>query len=193
MANTLTQSPEVLRLGIDLDGVVADFNRGWIARCNRERGTTLEPEHVVGWDGLHHLAGFASMDGFWAWARHDAATGRSVFRDLPPMPDAVPSLERLARRHRIVILTSRFDWAIPDTLHWIARHQIPAREVHFVERKQDVPCDVYLDDAPHQLAALVAGRPDALVCRAVRSWNQPVPGASDVTSWVDFERLVAGS
>jgi 5'(3')-deoxyribonucleotidase len=32
MSDVLTDSPEHLRLGIDLDGVVADFNQRWIAR-----------------------------------------------------------------------------------------------------------------------------------------------------------------
>jgi 5'(3')-deoxyribonucleotidase len=189
MANPLTDSPELLRLGIDLDGVVADFNGGWMDRFNRERGTTLDPEHVIGWDGLHRLGAFESMDEFWGWARGD---GRSVFRDLPLMPGAVDVLERLASSHRIVILTSRFDWAIPDTLAWLGEQCVPAREVHFLWDKHRVACDVYLDDAPHQLEALVAQQPDATVCRAVRRWNVPVQGAIDVDSWAEFERVVAG-
>ncbi len=35
MGDRLTDSPELLRLGIDMDGVVADFNAGWIERYNR--------------------------------------------------------------------------------------------------------------------------------------------------------------
>ena len=187
MANALTDSPEQLRLGIDLDGVVANFNGGWLERFNRERGTSLDPDHVIGWDGLHGLAGFESMDAFWTWARGDA---RTVFRDLPLMPGALETLEQLAGRHRVVVLTSRFDWAIPDTLAWLAEHRIPAREVHFLVDKHQVPCDVYLDDAPHQLEALIAGQPAATVCRAVRGWNRPVPGALDVHSWREFAAIV---
>ena len=47
MANALTDSPELLRLGIDLDGVVADFNGGWMRRYNVEHGTSLDPDHVI--------------------------------------------------------------------------------------------------------------------------------------------------
>jgi 5'(3')-deoxyribonucleotidase len=188
MANELTDSPELLRLGIDLDGVVADFNGGWMRRYNEEHGGSLDPQHVVGWDGLHNLAGFESMDAFWAWARAD---GRSVFRDLPLMPGALDTLQGLAKHHRIVILTSRFDWAIPDTLAWLAEHHVPAREVHFLVDKHQIPCDIYLDDAPHQLEALVMGRPAATVCRAVRTWNRPVAGALDVHSWTEFAEIVS--
>ena len=57
MSERLTESPELLRLGIDMDGVVADFNAGWIERYNRDFDAALHPDHVVGWDEL--LAGKA--------------------------------------------------------------------------------------------------------------------------------------
>jgi 5'(3')-deoxyribonucleotidase len=193
MADVLTDSPELLRLGIDLDGVVADFNRGWMDRYNQAHGTALDPSRIVGWDGLHQLTGFASMDAFWAWARNGGSPGSaSVFRDLPLMPEAIETLKRLASRHRIAVLTARFDWAIPDTLAWLADVGVPAREIHFVSEKQQVACDVYLDDAPYQLEALVNGRPDATVCRAVRPWNLPMAGVLDVHTWSEFADIVDG-
>jgi hypothetical protein len=51
-------------------------------------------------------------------------------------------------------------------------------------------CDIYLDDAPHQLAELSAALPDAVVCRMVHPWNQPMEGVVDVHSWTEFERIV---
>lgn len=188
MSDRLTDSPEHLRLGIDMDGVVADFNAGWIERYNREFGAALHPDHIVGWDELHALTSFGSMGEFWAWARGD---GRSVFRDLPPMPGALEALRALSRDHRIVIITARFDWAIGDTLGWLSEHGVLAREVHFTATKYDVACDVYLDDSPYQIDALAHGRPDATVCRRVTAWNRPVAGVRDVTTWPEFQDVVA--
>jgi 5'(3')-deoxyribonucleotidase len=178
---------EALRIGVDMDGVLTDFNAGWMERYNRDFGTDLRVEQVRRWEGLFELTHFGSMDDFWGWARGD---GRSVFRDLPPIDGAVETLQRLARRHRVVIVSSKFDWAVPDSLAWLAEHKVPAREVHFVWRKSRVPCDVYLDDAPHQLAELVSSRPEAVVCRMVRPWNDPLPGTLDVEGWESFEALV---
>jgi 5'(3')-deoxyribonucleotidase len=179
--------PERLRLGIDLDGVVADFNSGWMARYNREFGASLEPAQVVMWDGLQRLTHFPTMDDFWAWAQTGSA---SIFRDLPVIDGALETLVELAREHRIVIVSSKFDWAIPDTLAWLSEHRIPAREIHFVWDKTSVPCDIYLEDAPHNLDRLVSARPESLICRMVRPWNRPLPGATDVTDWASFRKAV---
>jgi 5'(3')-deoxyribonucleotidase len=180
-------SAERLRLGIDLDGVVADFNVGWMRRYNHEFGAQLDHSQVVMWDGLHGLTHFSTMEEFWEWARSGPA---SIFRDLPLIEGASGAIERLAAEHRIVIVSSKFDWAIPDTLAWLAEHRIPAREIHFVWDKTSVPCDVYLEDAPANLEALVRARPESLVCRMVRPWNRPVAGALDVADWPAFEAAV---
>ena len=174
---------ERFRLGVDLDGVVADFNSGWMDRYNREFGSGLKASDVVSWDGLHTLTHFTSMEDFWGWAQLGAA---SVFRDLPVFDRAIDTMNELARDHRIVIISSKFDWSIPDTLAWMGQHRVPAREIHFVWDKTTVPCDVYLEDAPANVEALVPAHPDALVCRMVRPWNRPVEGALDVSDWTEF-------
>jgi 5'(3')-deoxyribonucleotidase len=183
----MSASPERLRLGIDLDGVVANFNEGWMERYNRQFNGQLHQSQVVAWDGLHQLTHFDTMDDFWAWAQLGSA---SIFRDLPVYEGAIEVMAELAREHHIVIISSKFDWAIPDTLEWMAEHRVPTREIHFVWDKTSVPCDVYLEDAPANLAALVAARPDSLVCRMVRPWNRPLAGAVDTSDWLAFREHV---
>jgi 5'(3')-deoxyribonucleotidase len=176
-----------LRIGIDMDGVLADFYGGWMERYNREHGTDLGVADVTFWDGLHRLTRFETMDEFWEWIGDEEPT---VFRYAPPLPGALEAVRRIARSHRIVIVSSKFDWSIPDSLGWLADHEVPAREVHFLWDKTLVECDVYLDDAPHVLEELRAGRPEATICRVVQPWNDPVPGVIDVYSWADFEHIV---
>lgn len=178
-----------MRLGIDLDGVVAQFHKGWMGRHADEFGSALDPSMVLGWDGLDRLGGFADMDAFWTWFRN--GDGPSSFRHLEPYPGAIETLERLASAgFEIVIITHKFDWAVADTFAWLSDVGMPTREVHIIEQKFRVDCDVYLDDSPFVVPTLVEHHPDALVCRFVRGWNDPVPGAADIRSWIEFERIV---
>lgn len=179
-----------MRLGIDLDGVVADFNAGWIRLHRDEFGSDLHPDMVVTWDGLHTLGGFADMRAFWRWAR-GSAERPSIFRHLDPYPDALETIDRLERAgHDIVIVTTKPSWARSDTLRWLADHAIPTDEIHITDRKSNVACDVYLDDSPHVLPELAEHRADATICRFVRPWNSPIAGVHDITSWAEFHRIV---
>ena len=95
-----------MRLGIDLDGVVADFNAGWIRLHREEFGSDIQPELVTTWDGLHELGGFADMAAFWDWARGNADRP-SIFRHFDPYPDAIDTLRSLDHAgHEIVIITA---------------------------------------------------------------------------------------
>jgi 5'(3')-deoxyribonucleotidase len=177
-----------MRLGIDLDGVVADFDNGWMSRYHEEFGDDPRLAHVepgapqVIWDGLHRMTHFSDMDAFWDWIH-----ARHMFRHLELIPGAREGLTKLAGDgHDIVILTAKPDRAIPDTLHWLADQRIPTREIHFIRAKHRVACDAYLDDSPLVLPRLVEHRPHTLVCRMVAPWNEPVPGTVDVSGWPDF-------
>jgi uncharacterized protein len=179
-----------MRLGIDLDGVVADFNAGWIQLHRHEFGSDLHPEMVTSWNGLHELGGFADMAAFWRWARGNADRP-SIFRHLDVYPDALETLHALDRAgHDIVIVTTKPKWARTDTLRWLADHELPTAEVHMIVEKYRVDCDVYLDDSPQVLPELLRHRPEALVCRFVRPWNFPLDGAEDIHDWAGFNRLV---
>lgn len=179
-----------MRLGIDLDGVVADFNRGWIRQYNRQYGSDLSLDAVQSWDSIPDLTHFEDMSAFWEWARdHD---GHSLFRHLETYPGALDALNLLADEgHDLVILTTKPDWAVSDTFIWLGENRVQTREVHILENKWRIDCDIYLDDAPHILRGLAAKRPNRTVCRFVRPWNSPIAGVRDVTDWSDFVRTVA--
>lgn len=179
-----------MRLGIDLDGVVANFTKGWIDFYNRDFEAELHTEQVDRWDGLTAFTHFEDMDAFWRWCSD--LDGRSLFWHLEAFPEAIEALHRLDEDgHEIVILTTKPPFAIEDTHEWIAAQGLPTKEIHILKKKWIVDCDVYLDDGPHVLPGLVAHRPDRLVCRYVRPWNRPTPGAVDVEDFDEFRALVA--
>lgn len=189
VTNRLTSSG--MRLGIDLDGVVANFTKGWMSFYNRDFGANLTVEDSQRWHDLVHLTHFGNIDEFWKWSSD--LDGRSVFWHLEPFPGAVEALRSLSDAgHDIVVLTTKPDFAIGDTHEWIEEHGIPTDEIHILEDKWLVECAVYLDDGPHVLPGLVEHRPTATVCRYVRPWNEPVAGAVDVRDFDEFRDVVDG-
>ncbi|MGH3909229.1 MAG: 5' nucleotidase, NT5C type [Pseudonocardiaceae bacterium] len=182
--------PSALRIGVDLDGVVADFVSGWVQRYNAEFGARLRICDAVDWGAAAQLTHFSSMGEFWRWARHAGPDGRSLFRDLPRYPGAVEGLRELLRLAHVVVLTSKPQWAVADTLAWLGDLDLPLREVHMTTEKATVDCGVYVEDSPLHLAALRKHRPDAVVCRWVQPWNSPIPGCLDIDSWEDLHVVV---
>ena len=178
-----------MRLGIDLDGVVANFTQGWMTFYNRQFGANLQVADSKRWNDLVNLTHFADIDEFWAWSAD--LEGHSIFWHLEPFPRAVESVRALADAgHHIVVLTTKPSFAHDDTYEWIERHRIPAAEIHILEDKWVIDCAVYLDDSPIVLPGLVRHRPDETVCRYVRPWNEPVEGAVDVRDFGEFRGVV---
>jgi 5'(3')-deoxyribonucleotidase len=177
-----------MRLGIDLDGVVADFTKGWVMRYNAEHGTNVAESDVTSWGAMITLTHFEDMGQFWRWVAN--GEGPSLFRTLPTYPGAVEAMHRLHDDHEIVILTTKPDFAIADTNEWLAENDVPYDELHITDEKWRIPCDVYLDDSPDQIAELTLERPDRVVCRYVRPWNRSHAGARDIHDWDEFVALV---
>lgn len=177
-----------------MDGVLADFNHGWTWRYNRDfpgrAGRELGAHDVVEWNAPVGLTHFGHMDEFWTWAE-TCAEGRSLFHGLDPYAGALDALGALrADGHEIVIVTTKPAFAIDDTYDWLDRHRVPTREIHILDDKTLVDCDVFLDDADHNVEALVRHHPDAMVCRFVRPWNGPTDGSVDVHDWNGFVNAV---
>ena len=61
---------------------------------------------------------------------------------------------------------------------------------NFIEDKWRVECDVYIDDAPHQIENFVKKVPDKLILRFVREYNRPVRGAVDIHNWAELTSLL---
>jgi hypothetical protein len=76
-----------MRLGIDLDGVVANFTKGWMDFYNQDFGTDFVVSDSRRWNDLVTLTHFEDMSAFWSWSRD--LDGRSVFWHLEPFPGAI--------------------------------------------------------------------------------------------------------
>jgi beta-phosphoglucomutase-like phosphatase (HAD superfamily) len=180
-------------LGVDLDGVVADFARGLRPIAAEWLGVdvaSLTEDISYGFRewGLERAGGYDTLHRF-------AVKERQLFAGLPPMPGAPAALRRLSANGdiRIRIITHRLyiHWfhkeAIRQTTEWLEHHGIPYWDICFMRDKAAVGANLYLEDSPENIQALRAAGHETIV--VVNSTNRDLPGPR-AESWAEIEQLV---
>ena len=178
-----------MRIGVDLDGVVADFTKGWTKYYEEEFGKKILENDITSWGLSEPLTHFKEDVDFWEWAKD--INGSSIFRNLEVYKGSVETLNELSKSgYDIVNLSSKPWWSIHDTLIWLGENKIPTKEIHFIEDKWTVDCEVYIDDAPYQLENFKEKVPEKKIIRYVRSYNKPLDGVFDIYHWSELIPLL---
>jgi 5'(3')-deoxyribonucleotidase len=178
-------------LGVDLDGVCADYNIGFREIVAAERG--VDPATLP----------MPTEWGFSAWgldddefARlHELAVGeRHMLASLPAIDGCTDALWRLSDLGVwIRIITHRLyvNWghatAVSDTVTWLDQTRIPYRDICFLGAKPQVEADAYIDDAPHNIEALRAEGNTVIIFD--QPYNRHLDGLR-AKDWPHVEELV---
>jgi 5'(3')-deoxyribonucleotidase len=183
-----------LVLGIDLDGVCADFCGGLRPLAAEWLGVRAESLTEEVTSGLPEWGIDRAPGGYEAFHRF-AIGQRALFRSLMPVPGAGPVLRRLTYEHdvRIRVITQRLcakylhQIAIRQTAEWLDSHDIPYWDLCFIQDKSAVGADLYLEDSPESIGELrAAGRRVVVFTNAT---NRGVAGPR-ANSWLEVEALV---
>jgi len=166
-------------LGLDLDGVVADYESAFRKHVAAALGV---PEASLGRQTSWSFAesGWLKDDNQFR-ELHAEAVKAGMFRTMDVLPGASEKLWQLSDAgvhiriitHRLCVNGSH-ESAAGDTVAFLEAHQIPYRDLCFMADKPLVGADVYLDDAPHNIAKLRAAGGYAIVFD--QPYNQDVPG-----------------
>lgn len=178
-------------LGVDLDGVCADYSAGLRDVVAAERG--IPPEDLP----LERSWGFEAWgltDTEFERIHHKAVTELHLLRNLPAIKGCADALWRLSDAGIwIRIITHRLyvNWghqvAVSDTVAWLDQTRIPYRDLCFLGAKPEVEADAYIDDAPHNVDAL-RGAGNAVIVFD-QPYNQHLPGPR-ASTWPELEELV---
>jgi 5'(3')-deoxyribonucleotidase len=177
-------------LGVDLDGVCADF----YARMKEIAAEWLEKQPSELTDkftwGLRE----------WGIGKHYqslhrfAVTQRDLFRTVPLMPGARQYLRRLSdKKFRIRLITHRLviphfhDRAVAQTMEWLDHHDIPFWDLCFMKDKGQVGADIYIEDSPTNVEALRREH-EYVICFG-NSTNTNI-GAPRAETWEQVYQLV---
>ena len=149
----MAKSVQRFVLGVDLDGVVADFYGGLRLVAAEWLGVavdTLVADVTYGlpeWGVKKAPGGYEALHKF-------AVTQRELFRSLKPIPGAPGALRRLSAKNvHIRIITHRLfikyfhQQAVRQTIEWLDFYDIPYWDLCLVRDKPSVGADLYIEDS----------------------------------------------
>lgn len=178
-------------LGVDLDGVCGDHTDAFRAVVAADRGvapSTLGPQQTWEFEewGLDRRS-FLDL-------HRRAVLDHHMFRTMPVVEGCAAALWRLSDAGAwIRLITHRLyaNWghavAVGDTVAWLDEAGIPYRDLCFLGNKPEVEADLYVDDAPHNVAQLRAAGNDVIVFD--HPYNADLDGPRART-WDEVEELV---
>jgi len=179
-------------LGVDLDGVCADFIGALRPIAAEWLGVRVDelPEKVT--------YGFSEWKieraGKYEDLHRFAVIQRDLFRNLNPIEGAPAVLRRLSARNiRIRLITHRLyikyfhQEAITQTTEWLEHHGIPYWDLCFMRDKAAVGADLYIEDSPDHVQRLREDGHKTIVF--TNSTNKDLPGPR-ADSWLEVESLV---
>lgn len=182
---------EGLIVGLDLDGVCADF----YGRFREIVADWYErPIDELPLDVSYGLPEWGVKPGEYESIHRYAVNQRELFSSLPMIPGARKHLRRLSGEGaRIRIITHRIfiyyfhATAVAQTTQWLDKHGIPYWDLCFMADKEQVSADIFVEDAPKNVRRL-RERNLYTICFA-NSTNKDVepPRAS---TWEDAYRMI---
>lgn len=191
MTSKSTNQPFIL--GLDLDGVCANYTAGLAEYVSREKGIDPdllpEPEHYSyfesGWP-------FTSEDDYRAC--HGRAVEQGLFRWVRPMPGLKDAVDELHDNNvHVFIVTHRllrpgsYARVLGDTAAWLDSHGIRYDSFSATRLKALVEVDIYVDDSPSNVASIRSAGTPALIFN--QPYNQDVEGPR-ADDWPDAVKKI---
>ena len=180
-------------VGIDLDGVVADFFAALHPLAAEWKG--VKPEDLPKTTDYnlskgYGLGAYGTYDDLHRWA----VVERDLFRIMPPIEGAPAALRRLSERKiRIRIVTYRLfiphfhRQAVNQTVEFLDHHGIPYWDLCFLRDKTLLGADLFVDDSEKNIDALRAAGKDAVCFGNVTNRHVAPPRFE---SWLEIEAYI---
>jgi 5'(3')-deoxyribonucleotidase len=185
-----------LVLGLDLDGVCADFYGHFRHVVAEWKGVSVDelPE-TVSWGlpewGVRRDEKYDEYRRIHRWA----VTQRELFKNIPPIKGAAQALQRLSvDGAHIRIITHRLipsyfhRVAVSQTVEWLDNYGFPYHDLCFMGEKALVDADIYVEDGPDNIRQLQGKGRKVIVFS--NSTNKDVEAEYRVDNWEEAEDLI---
>lgn len=180
-------------LGVDLDGVCANFYEGMRPIAAEWLGVPLSslPKKVgyglKEWKLDQAPGGYEDLHKF-------AVTQRELFARLKPINGAPQVLRILSKNDiRIRIITHRLyiknfhQKAVQQTIEWLDNYDIPYWDLCFMKDKTEVGANLYIDDSPTNIQQLKESNCPTIIFSNSTNLSLKGPRAKN---WIEVEKMV---
>lgn len=185
---------KTLRVGLDIDGVLADFNTSFrkvIHDLHPDKQLIPEKDFCPVWNYPQHY-GYTSKEVNKAW---DVIKSTNFWLDLAPYENLDAVWDKLKSfdhdGHDLYFVTSRVGHIVKkQTERWLERHLYFHPTVLISERKGDIASglslDYYLDDKPENYDHVKRDSPSTANYLITRQWNIDQKGYYRVNTVLEF-------
>ena len=170
-------SKQKVTIGIDVDGVLRDFNAKVMEIANREFPSKVKSQVTNSWD-------YSNIDIPTDLFRHiwmDSKFCREIYRDAPVINNVRQGLavlqawcENSAKYNiELVIATHQHPGNESHTLYWLGLHDFNFRKVYVDACKHTLPIDYLIDDSGKNYEDWIkSGRREECFILVNRPWNR---------------------
>ncbi|MGH7830354.1 MAG: 5' nucleotidase, NT5C type [Candidatus Binatia bacterium] len=169
-----------MRVGLDIDGVVADFLPCFLRIVEKKIGNgpiAIDTITDMSFKSYPHLPE-KTVEECMVEVSHDP----DFWQGIPPLisQEEWQALDRLSCEERLVFITHRYERETYDinrvTCDWLRRHGVSKPRVYFTQETKaahvkDLGVDLFMDDR-HENCTDVAENTDAVVLMPHRLYNQ---------------------
>ncbi len=182
-----------MRIGYDVDGVLADFNAAYINLVAAKTGKDLFPNRpfeITTWD-YPESYGYTKEDMTRVWAH--IAESDSFWKNLVAYPGVYGYLSlRIKQSDDVYFVTSRpGSTAKAQTEYWLRSNGFRGEPTVLISSEKGEVChalklDAYIDDRVENCQDVANKSPETLCVMLARPWNRPIDGVHRITDLDGF-------
>ena len=182
-----------LRIGIDVDGVLRDFDSKAMEIIKRIYPDKILSDVTYGWDFPNVDVPVKELSKIWQETHCE-----EIYREAELMPNVkeeYSSLKSWARTQRpgfqFVCVTAQMPYNACHTYYWLGKHHFNFMEVFISNYKHKVDIDFLIDDSPKNYAKWVAaGRDEKEFILFDRPYNQDCPASNRIYKLSDAIKIL---
>ncbi|MFZ5596212.1 MAG: 5' nucleotidase, NT5C type [Bacillota bacterium] len=172
------------RIGIDIDGVIADSQAVIINKINSFFGKKYSLGDFINFDPEKMLG--IDRD---ALNRFIMERELEIILEAAPIPDAAKTIRELAERYNINLISARTPDYRPQTVSWLERYGVPHHSLHLLGRHDkraeclDLGLNVFVEDNKKNAAQISSCGIPVLLMDATYNQGDLPPLVTRVFNW----------